>query len=619
MLSTATATDHALRALVASLSPGVLPESAGEESLKRARKLCRDGNPFPLIAMQWPELLITDAATARYFDGQMGDPLNPCLRIDWWQRMILAAHFDATINEIYIKGCTGAGKGGSAGIGANLYYDVYGESRGHCTGPNFSHTLTGIFGEIKEWRKRMRFPSRGNDNASSIVENERHYITILNPERGKDGETFSGKHGKFTYYYFDEGTACESTWFENAAKNAAKIICLANPRTVIGHFRNAFKPLGDKENQNGVCYGVIGRRLCVTVSGLHCANVRHNRLKDPVAPIEGIEVDGVHYAEGTAIPPEVHEKIKPIIPGQIDLKQYRAIVKKSPEPWKVRCFAHGMFPDEDPQAQIYLSSWLTRHSAAHIASGCPVNAFGLDVARSLAGDDSCLAAGSSVGCREFQRFKLPTYPEIARKVLDDCADNYGIDLTRGENPVCIDYGGGYGAGVGDWLEQAGVWVIANIPAGRAKVSPEWYQNARTELHALLGRRLSPEDQWGDTPWMLPDDQMLHEEMLLTVREWSPDFTKFRVIPKEVIKANLPDGRSPDRCDAVALLFEAVREMNGLNEYFAMTAGELAVWPRKPAEGAQAATVASGLPQPPQGAANPQKALSDLMDWMKRRR
>lgn len=632
-----TATETALRSLIAGLSPDVLPESADASSLKEARRLCREGNPFPLIAIQWPELIITDQGEAKYFDGAIGDPLNPALRLDWWQRMILMAYFDPVIKEIYIKGCTGAGKGGSAGIGINLYFDVYAESRGHCTGPTFTHSVENIFGEVSAWRKRMRNPYPATENTTSITEHQQHYITVLNPQRGQGGETFSGKHSKFTYYVFDEATSAESTWLENAAKNAKKIICLANPRTVIGHFRSAFQPLGKEENKNGVCNGVLGRRLCVTVSGLHCANVKHGRLKDPVAPLDGIEIDGTHYPEHAPIPPEAHEKVKPLIPGQIDLQQYRSIVKKSGEAWKVRCFAHGMFPDEDPQAQIYLISSLRRHAEAHTragATGCPVNAFGLDVARSLEGDDTCLAAGSSVGCREFFRFKLPTYTQVAEELLKICSERYGIDLTRGGNPVCIDYGGGYGAGVGDWLAKAGVWIVANVPAGRAKVTPEWYMNERTELHALLGRRLSNEDIWADTPWFLPDDEKLLEEMLLTVREWSPDFTRFRVVPKEFIKECLPDKRSPDRADSVALLFQAVREMDGMNEYFAMTSGDMAMWPRRPTETttatapqaaeskggfdwAQAGGSSAKQSKPP--VANPQQALGDLLEWMKARR
>ena len=600
------------RTLVSGISSDALEEDTEQAILNGARKLCRAGNPFPLIALQWPQLIIDDPKYAQFFQGTIGDELNPCLRLDWWQRMMILAFFDDSIREIYAKGNTGCGKTTIVSLCVNLLYDVNETLRLSFTGPKYEHTLTGIFAETLDWRKKMRYPAQAGSGTTQIASSGRHYIKINNPQRGQGGEAFSGTHSqdpRGTWAIFDEATSVECGWIENAEKNAYKIVCLANPRTVMGAFRNAFKPLGDKENKNGICMGKLGKRLCVTIGGEDCLNVKHKRLKTPIAPPGGIDIDGTHYEPGDRITDEHFEQVKALIPGQMDAVQFAAACSAK-EPWKVRCFAHGMFPDEDPQAQVILSSWLPRHSGFWEQSGkgsdVPCNAFGLDVARSLEGDASSLAAGSSVGCACIESFRMDTYPQIAKHVLETASHKYGIDLTDGTAPVCIDYGGGYGSGVGDWLEEAGVWVVPSVPAGRAMVLPEVYQNIRTEMYALLGRRLDPTDQWRDDPWAIPDDTELHDDLLHALRHWNNDFTRYRLVSKEEIATSL--GRSPDKGDSLALLFMAVRTLSGMDEWFRSTSSDLLTYPAKVGDGAA----------PPASPRNPAKQLEDIMGWAKER-
>ena len=274
-------------------------------------------------------------------------------------------------------------------------------------------------------------------------------------------------------------------------------------------------------------------------------------------------------------------------------------------------FAHGMFPDEDPESQVILSSWLPRHvahwDALEKGFSVPVNAFGLDVARSLAGDSSCLAAGSGVGVAGIYKEKFASYPEIAEWVMQTAIDKHGINLLDGNIPVCIDYGGGYGSGVGDWLAKAGVYIIQSMPGGRAQVMPQVYCNLRTEMYALFGIRLSPEHQWADDPFALPDDKELLEDLIHAVRDWTPDHSRFRLKSKDEIKASL--GRSPDKGDAVALLFMAIREVEQMNEYMAAAAGELLTYPFKEA------VAGSTLPPSPKTTAN---QIESIVEWMRSR-
>jgi hypothetical protein len=561
-----------------------------DEATELARDKCRAGNPFPLVARQWPSIVIPpdhrDAdifrrdSSPKHFVGlpdemqeAILDPSNPLLRMCFWQKIILAGFFCDLIGEVFIKGCTGAGKGAIVGMAINLWFDVFGESRTMCSSESFNHAQANIFGEVSEWRRKMAHPGPGRLLGTDLKDTKRHYVTVLNP-KPDSGEAFSGIHGPKTLYTFDEASASPDIFFVNAEKNASKIVALANPRTLSGRFRNAFKSLAD-ENRTGVCAGTIGQRLCVTVGGLDCLNVSQGRLKRAMSPHGGITINGHRYESQQRITPDDYETVKPLIPNQIDLIQFEGI-KQNPDQRHVDIFAHGKFPVEDEEIQVILSSWLNRHIEAWSPS-VPVDCFGLDVARSLAGDATVLSAGGVHGCRAQHSWKFNDVMYHAREVLRIAEELYGIDLRRGMNPVCIDYGGGYGAGVGDPLREMGVWVIEFQPNGTSGVNPRLYANLRTEGYATLGRRLNPNDQWRDDPWALPHSEDLSLELVTPEKKYSNDAVRFHIEPKESIKVKL-QGHSPDLADSLVYLFHAVREFHLLNQYFAAYQGELVVYP-----------------------------------------
>jgi len=265
---------------------------------------------------------------------------------------------------------------------------------------------------------------------------------------------------------------------------------------------------------------------------------------------------------------------KPLIPNQIDLSQFRSnLTQFLPE-----CFAHGKFPMEDPEKQIILMSWLERHEQAwrDVGGMVPVTCFGLDVARSLQGDRTVLAAGGDKGMRAIHQMQIADVTQIADEVLRIAFMEYGIDLKRGQTPVAIDYAGGYGAGVGDPLKRMGVWVLEFQPSGTAEVLPRVYANLRAESYALLGTRLDPANQFRSTPWALPTIEGLREELTAPEKQYSSDMVRFKVGPKEEIKQLL--GRSPDLADATTYLFHAVRTYHNLNEYFQQYSGAILAYP-----------------------------------------
>jgi hypothetical protein len=547
--------------------------------LERARELCRKGNPFHLIALQWPELVITDPVEIELFNRAMTeerfahvtesirsaclDPANPHLRLDWWQKVILAGFFAKDIGEQYIKGCTGAGKGGSTAIGFCLWYDVYTQCRISLTGANHDHAVKNIFGETKSWYMKMKHRDTKGTAVlkESIEESERRYIKLLNPDPASPtaGESFSGAHGPNTLAAFDENSAHPEVFERNARKNARKIICLANPRIRSGSFYRAFEAMGlDRMDVTGCCPGKRGKRLCVTIGGLDCINVSENRLAIPVAPPGGFEVAGKKFEEFDLIDEEYVEQCKPLIPGQMDVSQFIAALNDSTLP---ECFAHGRFPKEDAERQIILPSWLPRHEQAWNDS-VPVTCVGLDVALSLDGDNTVIAVGSDKGCRSFHPFQMENPNEIAREVIRRLAEDYSIDLTLRQTPVCIDYGGGYGRSVGPVLMEMGVWVIPFEPGGSSS-TPRQYANMRAEGYGELAIRLDPNGPIQE-PWGIPILDGLREELCAPEREYAPDMIRWKVKPKVEIKQQL--GRSPDFADALTYLFHAVKVRHNLQAF-----------------------------------------------------
>jgi hypothetical protein len=371
----------------------------------------------------------------------------------------------------------------------------------------------------------------------------------------------------------------------NAQKNAQKIVATSNPRTLHGWFRDGFRPLADREDQIGVCPGTLGMRLCVTVGGPDCMNVSGERLRRQVAPKGGLILEGQTFDEGTPIPPLLRHHTNVLISNQIDLAQFRAITAKN-DKREVDVFGYGKFPKEDPSKQVIMGSWLGRHFDAWKADAPPkVDCFGLDVARSLDGDSTCLAAGGATGLRALHLWQYNDTTYHTDRVIQIAREIYGIDLTAGQTPVCVDMDG-LGAGVGDQLKLKRVWVIEFRGNARAQVDVRKYANLRTEGYALLGRRLDPDDRWASQPWAMPNDSGLAAELCAPEKVYWQDALRFNISPKRkppgvaeggrTISVAEKLGRSPDKADGVVYLFCAVRLLHQMNEYFAAATAPLVV-------------------------------------------
>jgi len=492
--------------------------------------------------------------------------LMPHLRIDWWQKILLAGLFDPKIGEIFIKGATGVGKGGSSAIGLNLWYDALDESRIHLTSRDYQHCKAGIYGEVCKWRNKMDDTIPGTRVMSrEMVGDERNYVKILNPSVNDPtaGEKFSGAHAGNTLYCFDEASAAPDEFYKNALKNTRMIMALSNPRTMGGWFRSAYDELDDP-NSIGVVPGRLRMRLCMTAGGQDCINVAQGRLKNPVAPKGGLEIGGKEYKEGDLIQKNHLETVKPLIPSQIDLAQFRSILSSPDKRIEVPVFGHGKFPEDDPDYQVISASWLKRHQDAW-RDNLPVTCFGFDVARSLDGDRTVLCAGSDEGVAAFHEYRRPTTVKVVDEALKIAIQYYGIDLTKGKNPVCVDMVG-VGSGVGDILAERGVWVIEFFGNGSAKVIPKHHGNLRTESYSLLGQRLDPAGPFGNLPFPIPPLEDLAKELSAPEKIRGKDLIRFNIEPKEKVKKKL-QGHSPDLADALTYLFHATAEYHNLSSFF----------------------------------------------------
>lgn len=363
----------------------------------------------------------------------------------------------------------------------------------------------------------------------------------------------------------------DKMFYDNAKKQARYILSLSNPRVLSGWFYEGFGKF-DPDVTKSV-QTTFGRRRLVTADGGATVNVRFKRIEKPFAPPDGITVRGVEYQAGEPIPLDVYEDVAPLIPAQIDYARYYDIMS-DPDENNRNVYGRGRFPREDAELQVVLASWVDRAQKAWDAESIEVDSFGFDVATSDHGDTSSLAAGSGAGCREIHVRQGAEATVTAGWLVSKIRESYGIDLKLGRHPVAIDYGGGYGSGVGSLLREMGVWVIPVVPNERSN-DPKKYVNKRAEMWGRLGNRLDPKREWGESPpWALPCDPLMAEDMLAQEKIIKSDGISFQLIPKsktnasyngKVVKDKL-GGRSPDRGDAVALLWWAVSSNLTVDDY-----------------------------------------------------
>lgn len=537
--------------------------------LEVARQLARDGNPFPLIRLQWPQLVITDSLDRSYFAKHCERDHDKDLRLDDKQCRFLNWVFDRQTKEVATKGCTSPGKGFAAAIAINLWYDIFPDPI-VLLSKSSDHAKLVMFAEVAKWRRLMQ---RVDENEVLLTETikdrikPRHVITILNPEAG---EGVSGIHGDNVMFVFDEASGIPEEHLNNARSPARKILAISNPRVLSGWFYNLFPKLNPDIDQVFIDRGIT--RAVITFGGQDCLNVRAKRLNDPsYSPPGGINVEVIdegptYIPEGVKIPERLIPHVRALIPSQLDFAKYRTfqlLRDPSERSWR----AEGKFPEEDSEYQVTPASWFNRHCEKHeeLLETIIVSGFGLDLAASLEGDSTVLVAAGAKGVKFIFKTKKTGTTETLHWVFQQ-ARSLGIDLQKGEAPIAVDAIGVGGDRFCDLLEEHGCVVIRCKGNSRSERNPQKYINLRAELYGEFADRLSPDCEYLD-PYLLPLDHAMIEEFTAHEKIYAGDMTRFQVTPKKpsdkrgVRVASIREkiGRSPDISDSVVLAYRAVEE------------------------------------------------------------
>jgi hypothetical protein len=476
---------------------------------------------------------------------RMGEvPITDAIKLTWpndilddFQVDIIASMMrgkGSDLNELFIKGCTKAGKGAAVAKGACLWLDEADEAKVILNSSSWQHAKEVMFPEVASWWKKIEGGGSGNALTTGISSTDHKYCTISNPQTG---EGFSGHHGPFTLFIFDEASGTQQIFYDLAATQSHMIIALSNPRTLGGWFRSGF-PKDDMDATRTIKIPG-GRRRLITIGAPDCMNVRLG---------------------------------KEVIPNQIDRARYEMICSKGD--FFKQVFGLGKFPTEDPEKQVVFSKWLQlsyEHWKTIDWEEEKIRAYGLDVARSLDGDQSILSAGNKKGCSYQKAFQLPdTTQLIAEVMLQSKRDGCHSLFVRKKIPICVDMDG-IGAGVGDRLEELGCWVIQNFGNKTAEDVPEQHENQRTENYALLGKALNP-SIYEDHPFAIPQEDWLWEDLVAQEKVFKSDAFRFGLLPKDKPIEDPEDtgkkkgertirekiGRSPDRGDSMVYLHRATR-------------------------------------------------------------
>ena len=527
----------------------------------------REGDWRPYFKFQWPDLVL-----------------------DWFQEDMVEHVFSPTIHSVWVKGNTGCGKGAGAGLVTAAFLDAYQLGRVIATASSVQQALDSVHKETILWLSRMM---RQNPTlkplAKSIsdedLKNKGHEMLVLNPETP---QSFAGRHAEHNLFVLDEGTEQDEETFDIVMTQAKKVLCMGNPRTMSGFYRKQFGYTSPDETQT--IAGDFGPKRLITVDGKYTMNVRMKCLRKAVGPIGGIVVipddrdeairimdeedagdwkkmakraGGKFYEHNETIPREIHETIKPIIPGQND---YGWFVGQMNHQWEFnrRVFGRAKFPLADPEKQVILPSWLERHKddwteKSKIKGGIPVTALGLDIGFSE--DKPFLAAGGLLGCRGLftPHHPIKKTEKLKEWIYKVCYRDFDFDLTDGAVPIGVDTDGP-GKGLSDILASEGCWVIA-IKSGEstsANIDTNRYLNLRASMYGELGNRLNPDLITGKDPFPLPPDVMAMDELCWPEKiPVGHDGLKFKLTDKKTLRKI--HGRSPDRGDSIVYMYRAIQE------------------------------------------------------------
>lgn len=567
-----------------------------QTALEVAKTTARAGNAKPLVDLLWGPVI----TEAELLEGKQG------LFLEEWGWDLLNSALHPANARVWAKGNTGCGKNFYTSLIIICYYLIWDDAKIFITRDNYEQAVIKTFAEVKKWLDRAQVRVPGSPRNDRFSDSEQHFMQVTNP---KTNEAFRGGHSEEGHVLFviDEASSIPQSRYDMADTQAHMIVSIFNPTNGTGPTRKAY-PKGDRADINHTKAGPFGGERLLTIGANNCCNVRNKRLKRPIVPKGGMLIDGEEYAEGQHLDRETFLKVKGVVPGQTCYDEFMALTQNA-DPQFVRAMAYGKFPLENVERQVIAESWIAacveqykrfqklrrratasqhpgewkwdtevRHSQAalHLLElAYPIRTVGIDVAGSEKGDESVLVFGSKHGAREIFKQRIPSVPGVA-DWAEECCGTLGIE------PDSLVYGvdsDGLGKGLADTLKARGYTVVYCYGSSTENVDTRRFTNARVSRVCTFGERINPKGPCHDQPvFLLPDDELLHEELLVYEKIPTSGGVKVSVTPKRGKAITFKDGddtilvepvtkqigRSPDTSDALFYMYDADNTNKAIN-------------------------------------------------------
>ena len=238
-----------------------------------------------------------------------------------------------------------------------------------------------------------------------------------------------------------------------------------------------------------------------------------------------------------------------VVPGAVgyeSVAKRRAKYEARPRLYDSR--VRGISPAESSEALIKLA-WVQAAQARWIAAkrllgdafGLPSKkqprALGVDVANSEGGDEAAIARGTGRTLMSVEAFACPNSNDLGARVALEMARDGILEEHVGVDAV------GVGAGCVNELKRRELWIKALSGPMVENADQEEFPSLRAQMQWRLAEDLRL--NLIDLP---PNDPELDRDLITP--QWKLVNGKIIVERKEDLKKRLPDGRSPNKGDAV---------------------------------------------------------------------
>lgn len=432
------------------------------------------------------------------------------LGVHWWSMQVRVAECVRDHERTSVKAANGVGKTFNAAGLLLWFLYCFPQSRVVTTATTWPQVEKLLWHEVGQIHRGARFPLGGQLNLTELKLPDGRYAIGLST-KPTDLESFQGHHAPNLLLIFDEASGIPAPIYEAGegylTARGARLLLIGNPTQVSGEFYASHNSKrGDYKTFT------IGWSDTPAFTGEPCP--------------QGV-LDALPY-------PEKLEQRKRMWGEDSALYQVRVLGNFSPHT------TSGVIPLGAVMAAQARMLPSTDSQYDHVVISCDVARFG--------DDETVIAERVGQTCRIVERY-------VGRKPAVTATGSQHGDLVQTAGRIAehaskhprqhvrlVVDDTGVGGGVTDILRNDG-WEVTAFNGGETAFNPLRFPNRRSELWFMVGAQLEDID--------LDDDDQLAAD--LVAPEYSYDLKMRKVVErKEDTKKRL--GRSPDRADAVNLLF-----------------------------------------------------------------